>query len=80
MSSCRATNGNPNITPEQSHEGWMRQKVADGWVHGDVKDPVKKTHPCLVPYDQLPFEQQAKDKLFTSVVKAVLAALATHPV
>jgi hypothetical protein len=71
---------NSSITPEQSHEGWMKQKIADGWHHGSVKDADAKTHPCLVPFEELPFEQQAKDKLFTNVVKATLAVLATHPV
>lgn len=56
--------------PEKSHESWMAQKVADGWTYGPVKDPAAKTHPCLVPYDQLPVEQQLKDHLFRAVVHA----------
>ncbi|MNW54352.1 RyR domain protein [compost metagenome] len=55
-------------TPEQSHENWMREKAADGWVYGPVKDPEKKEHPCMVPYDQLPLEQRTKDYLFKAVV------------
>jgi hypothetical protein len=35
----------PDATPEQSHESWLAQKVADGWVYGEVKDAEKKTHP-----------------------------------
>lgn len=58
-------------TPEQLHESWSAQKVADGWVYGDVKDADAKTHPCLVPYDQLPTEQQRKDALFGAVVNAL---------
>lgn len=54
--------------PEQ-HENWVNVKVADGWVYGETKDPVKKTHPCLVPYDQLPREQRFKDYLFIQTVK-----------
>lgn len=62
-------------TPEQSHESWKAQKVADGWVYGAVKDPAAKTHPCLVPYAALPKEQQAKDGLYLTTVRAVAAAL-----
>ncbi len=62
---------NPGKTPEQSHESWMKHKDADGWVYGDVKDVDKKTHPCMVPYDQLDEEQQRKDHLFTAIVNAV---------
>ncbi len=59
---------NPDATPEQSHESWLAQKLADGWEYGEVKDVQKKQHPCCVPYDQLPPEQKAKDYLFRSVV------------
>ena len=58
----------PNRQPQDSHENWANEKIADGWVYGEVKDPDKKTHPCLVPYGQLPIEQQTKDYLFKSVV------------
>lgn len=57
--------------PEASHLSWMKQKVDDGWVFGATKDPAAKTHPCLVPFDQLPKEQQAKDYLFRGVVHAL---------
>lgn len=59
---------NPDATPEQSHESWLAQKVADGWVYGEVKDAEKKEHPCCRPYDELPPEQKSKDYLFRSVV------------
>lgn len=61
---------NNEVTPENSHENWMREKETDGWIYGDVKDPENKTHPCMVPYDQLPIEQRTKDYLFKAVVDA----------
>lgn len=54
--------------PEASHVNWMAQKEAEGWVYGEVKDPDAKTHPCMVPFNQLPKEQQTKDFLFRAVV------------
>lgn len=57
--------------PEASHISWMRQKVAEGWVYGAKKDPIAKTHHCLVPFDQLPVAQQAKDFIFRGVVHAL---------
>lgn len=58
--------------PEQSHESWSAQKLAEGWVYGTVKDPVAKTHHCLVPFTELPPEQQTKDVLFFSIARALL--------
>jgi len=62
---------NPEAGPAASHEAWMRHKVAEGWEYGPVKDPSLKQHPCLVPFEQLPPEQQMKDWLFRAVVHAV---------
>jgi len=72
IAGVRAIAADPNTTPEQSHDGWSAQKVADGWVYGETKDPVAKTHPCLVPYDELPAAQRIKDTLFGASVRGVL--------
>lgn len=60
--------GNPQATPEQSHESWYQQKEAEGWTYGEFKDLEKKEHPCFLPYEELPLEQKAKDYLFRSTV------------
>jgi len=63
---------NPDAGPEHSHESWLAEKGESGWVYGEVKDPEAKTHPCMVPFDALPVEQQRKDKLFLAIVRACL--------
>ena len=60
---------NPDAAPEQSHQSWYKQKEAEGWKYGEVKDPELKEHPCFLPYEELPQEQKAKDYLFKEVVK-----------
>lgn len=60
-------------TPEEQHVAWMNDKIADGWVYGEVKDTAAKTHPCLVPYPDLPWEQRAKDRIYIAVVRAFAA-------
>lgn len=60
-----------NFGPEASHISWMKQKLEEGWKCGPVKDPEKKEHPCIVPFSELPREQQAKDHIFRGVVHAV---------
>ena len=62
---------NPDATPEQSHESWYKQKEAEGWKYGEVKDAEKKEHPCFLPYEELPDEQKAKDYLFRTTVHLV---------
>lgn len=57
-------------SPQGSHENWMKLKQKQGWTYGRKKDPVAKTHPCLVEYYALPEEQRFKDKLFVGIVKA----------
>jgi hypothetical protein len=69
---------NPAAGPQASHESWMAQKVAEGWKYGPEKRPDLKEHHCIVPFDQLPPEQQAKDFIFRGVVHA-LANLAVEP-
>ena len=60
---------NPEATPEDSHESWLKYKVAEGWVYGVEKDIEKKTHPCMIPYSALPLEQRTKDFLFKAAIK-----------
>lgn len=67
---------NPKAGPEASHESWMDQKQQDGWVYGELKDEALKTHPCMVPFYDLPREQQAKDYIF----RATVHAIASQPV
>jgi hypothetical protein len=61
---------NPDAGDSASHDNWMAEKIEDGWVYGDVKDPEQKTHPCIVPFEDLPKVQQVKDALFRSIVHA----------
>lgn len=57
------------VNPEDSHQNWATEKIAAGWKYGDVKDPEKKEHPCLVDFHELPADQQLKDALFLTVVE-----------
>lgn len=59
---------NPKASDSASHESWLEQKRQDGWQYGTVKDVEKKLHPCFVPFECLPVEQQIKDALFRSNV------------
>lgn len=60
---------NHNVSPADSHNSWMAEKVKSGWVYGKVKDEKAKTHPQILPYERLPLEQQIKDSLFSKTVE-----------
>ena len=62
----------PDVAPGFQHVQWMNDKIADGWKHGPVKDADKKEHPSLVPFEQLPWEEQVKDALFVTTAKMLL--------
>lgn len=63
---------NPDASEDAQHNSWMQQKLDDGWVYGTIKDEVNKTHPCIVPYNELPEFQRRKDRLFQFVVDAFI--------
>lgn len=65
---------NPDAPPSASHDSWLEVKRAEGWQYAPEKDAEKKLHPCFIPYEALPLEQQRKDALF----KAVVAACTLH--
>jgi hypothetical protein len=62
---------NPDAPACVQHDQWCADKLVAGWKHGPVKDSVLKTHPCLIDYHELPFEQRLKDKLFIAIVNAL---------
>lgn len=62
----------PEITPQQMHDSWCKFRLDDGWKFGEFKCATQKTHPCLIPFEELPIEQQIKDELFISTVKSFL--------
>lgn len=54
-------------TPRENHEAWRAYRAAKGWTLGP-KDLVQKTHPSLVPYDELPQAERDKNQLFLLIV------------
>lgn len=61
--------------PELSHKNWMTHKASEGWIYGEVKDPEKKTHHCMVPYGDLPEDQKKKDLVVVEAYLAVFSEL-----
>lgn len=64
---------NPKASAAASHENWLKDKKKDGWKYGKAKNEDTREHPCVVPFAELPPEQQAKDWLFKGIVDALRA-------
>ena len=59
---------------EITHDNWVRQRLADGWVHGKHRNDLLKEHPCIVPYEDLPESEKEYDrKISLGVVQGMLA-------
>lgn len=62
----------PETSPGDSHASWLAEKYETGWSYGEKKDPEKKLHPCMVPFAELPIEQQVKDHIFVAIAKTII--------
>ena len=67
---------NPDASASATHDIWLKEKAETGWVYGELKDTAAKTHPCIVPFELLPPEEQAKDYLFRGIVHALASFVA----
>ena len=44
------------------HEVWAETRISQGWTYGEQRDDGRKTHPCLIPYEELPEEEKEYDR------------------
>ncbi len=44
------------------HEVWAKNRMNEGWRYGEQRDDRLKTHPCLIPYEELPEEEKNYDR------------------
>ena len=54
----------------ERHLSWMKMHEEMGWVYGEKFDPATKTHPNMLPWDQLDASTRSKAKIFDIVAKA----------
>lgn len=67
-------------SPEELHGSWVQAYIEMGWVHGDIYDQGEKTHPDLVPYDQLGQLEQDKDAVFVALCEITRLWVRESPV
>jgi len=44
------------------HEVWAETRIKQGWTYGELRNDELKTHPCLIPYEELPEEEKEYDR------------------
>lgn len=47
---------------KNTHEVWAQQRMAEGWTYGSMRDADRKTHPDLIPYEELPEGEKVYDR------------------
>lgn len=56
------------------HETWAQNRMKEGWTYGSERDDLCKTHPCLVPYEELPESEKEYDRnTARETLKAIIA-------
>ena len=58
-------NGLKHLVEEMSknvHEVWSEARMKQGWRYGEQRNDELKTHPSLVPYEDLPDEEKEYDR------------------
>jgi serine phosphatase RsbU (regulator of sigma subunit) len=54
------------------HIRWSWEKRLNGWIFGSIKDDIKKTHPSLIPYEELSESEKEKDRELVKLIPALL--------
>ena len=44
------------------HEVWAATRISQGWTYGNQRNDELKTHPFLIPYEELPEEEREYDR------------------
>jgi serine phosphatase RsbU (regulator of sigma subunit) len=54
------------------HIRWCWDKILHGWIYGKVKDERRKTHPAIIPYEDLSETEKEKDRELVRLIPALL--------
>jgi hypothetical protein len=50
------------LLAKNTHDVWVKQRIAEGWKYDAERNDQQKEHPCLVPYEDLPDNEKQYDR------------------
>ena len=63
------------VLARHAHDVWARQRLKDGWTYGPTRCDERRTHPCLVPYEELPESEKEYDR--NAALETIRVVIAT---
>lgn len=60
---------NPNMTPKDNHNLWVKTKREQGYIFGPTIDLENKTHPSIVAFEELSDVEKRKDEMDLMMVR-----------
>ena len=60
---------------KNTHENFVRMRVASGWSYGPTRDDIRKTNPTLIPYEELPEAEKEYDRVTSAETLKTIIAL-----
>lgn len=60
---------------ENVHENWAAARIREGWTWGPARNDERRETPCLVPYQDLPEEEKAFDRITATETLKLIVAL-----
>lgn len=56
-----------------AHEVWAQLRMNEGWRYGPTRDDVRKLHPCLIPFEEMPDSDRSFDReMVLEILKAAI--------
>ena len=71
----RFTEDEIQLLGRMEHSRWCAERWLAGWRRGPEKDVVKKLHPLLIPWNELPPQEQKKDHEQINAIPRVLDSI-----
>jgi len=63
------------VLAKNTHDVWSAGRIKEGWIYGEIRNDANKTHPCLIPYEDLPESEKEYDRATSLETLKVILSL-----